>query len=246
LCFSYCSGTVAEDLLKSLIVNGDDLGYSRGVNRGIGEAHERGIVTSASLMVDRPGAAEAAAYARSHPELDIGLHVELQHWRVRRTPWSLIWSDRHLQAVVSRGVAAQLDRFRRLLDRDPTHVDSHQHRHRIESLRPIFEELVLQLGVPLRHFAPNIRFCGEFYGHDGRGRPDPQAITPEALITLLERLPPGITELCSHPGYTDGLGAWYREERVREVQTLCDPRVRGAIDALGIRLTSFREIAKEP
>jgi predicted glycoside hydrolase/deacetylase ChbG (UPF0249 family) len=223
-------------------VNADDLGYSRGVNRGIAEAHEHGIVTSASLMVNRPGAEEAAAYGRNHPALDVGLHVELRQWRVRRRPWSLVWSARRLESVVAGDIAAQLDRFRRLLDRDPTHVDSHQHRHRIASLRPLFEALVVELGVPLRHFAPGIRFCGEFYGHDGRGRPDRLAITPEALIELLGRLEPGVTELCSHPGYTDGLDAWYREERVQEVHTLCDPRVRAEIDRLGIRLTSFPEV----
>jgi hypothetical protein len=51
--------------LRLLIVNADDLGCSRGVNRGIIEAHERGIVTSASLMVNRPAASEAAEYAPS-------------------------------------------------------------------------------------------------------------------------------------------------------------------------------------
>ena len=52
---------------RVLIVNADDFGLSAGVNRGIVEAHERGIVTSASLMVRRPAAREAADYARTHP-----------------------------------------------------------------------------------------------------------------------------------------------------------------------------------
>ena len=41
---------------RRLIVNADDLGLSAGVNRGIVEAHARGIVTSASLMVRQPAA----------------------------------------------------------------------------------------------------------------------------------------------------------------------------------------------
>src|SRR5206468_2930594 len=60
---------------KLVVVNADDLGLSPGVNRGIIEAHERGIVTSASLMVRWPAAAEAAAYARSRPQLGVGLHL---------------------------------------------------------------------------------------------------------------------------------------------------------------------------
>ena len=56
-----------------LIVNADDFGQSPGVNRGIIEAHEHGIVTSASLMVRWPAAASAAAYAREHARLGLGL-----------------------------------------------------------------------------------------------------------------------------------------------------------------------------
>ena len=51
-------------LKRYLIVNADDFGQSHGVNRGIIEAHERGVVTSASLMVRWPAARKAAAYAR--------------------------------------------------------------------------------------------------------------------------------------------------------------------------------------
>ena len=40
--------------MKYLIVNGDDFGASRGINRGILEAHQDGILTSTSLFVDRP------------------------------------------------------------------------------------------------------------------------------------------------------------------------------------------------
>ena len=50
-----------------LIVNADDFGCTEGVNRGIAEAHVRGIVTSTSLMVNRPAAAEAAASLWSGP-----------------------------------------------------------------------------------------------------------------------------------------------------------------------------------
>ena len=62
---------------RYLIVNADDFGQSHGVNRGIMQAHRRGIVTSASLMVRWLAASEAAAYAREHPSLSLGLHVDL-------------------------------------------------------------------------------------------------------------------------------------------------------------------------
>jgi chitin disaccharide deacetylase len=230
--------------LSLLIVNADDFGCSRGVNRGIIEAHEHGIVTSASLMVSRPAAGEAAEYGREHPELSVGLHVELRRWRVQRRPWSLAWTDGRLRQLVARDVVAQLDRFRKLIGRDPTHVDSHHHRHRGESIRPDFQALAEELDVPLRHFDPKIRFRGDFYGHDGAGRPDTDSITPAALVAMLETLPPGVTELGCHPGYTDGLNSWYRDERVQEVVTLCDPAVRETIERLGIELVSFQDVAE--
>jgi chitin disaccharide deacetylase len=229
--------------LRLLIVNADDFGCSRGVNRGIVEAHEHGIVTSASLMVNRAAASEAAEHGREHPELAVGLHVELRRWRVRRRPWSFVWSNARLQRLVMTDLAAQLERFRALMGRDPTHLDSHQHRHRSESLQPIFQDLARELDVPLRHFDARIRFCGRFYGQDGAGQPDLAAIMPAALIAALETLPTGVTELGCHPGYTDGLKAWYREERVQEVATLCHPEVREAIERLHIELVSFRDVA---
>lgn len=225
-----------------LIVNADDLGYSRGVNRGIVEAHERGIVTSASLMVKQPAAAEAAAYARARRELDVGLHVELDGPR-RRLLWRrLARPTARLRNAVAVDVRSQLDRFRSLIGDDPTHLDSHHHRHRREPARSILHELAQQLGVPLRHLDPRVHFCGDFYGQI-EGRPWPEGILPAALIELLEGLPPGATELCSHPGYADDLDTTYRAERVEEVRTLCDPSVRSAIDRLGIRLISFRDLA---
>src|SRR5436190_23980393 len=62
---------------RAVIVNADDFGQSAGINRGIIEAHERGIVTSASLMVRWPAAPAAAAYACAHRGLSVGLHVDL-------------------------------------------------------------------------------------------------------------------------------------------------------------------------
>jgi predicted glycoside hydrolase/deacetylase ChbG (UPF0249 family) len=229
---------------RLLIVNADDFGLSRGVNRGIVDAHEHGIVTSASLLVNAGAAAEAAAYAREHTRLSVGLHVDLE-------PAGRRWLRR---SVAERGAASperaaaalgrQLARFRRHVGRDPTHLDSHHHVHRDAALRPIFADAADRLGVPLRHVDPEVRFRGDFYGHTAEGRPEPDAITPDALIRLLEQLPDGIVELGCHPGYADGLKAWYRHERAQEVRSLCDPRVRAAVDRLELRLVSFADLPR--
>ena len=63
----------------------------------------------------------------------------------------------------------------------------------------------------------------------------------ERLIEILETLPEGTTELGCHPGVRRDAQGMYVAEREQEVATVCDPRVRAAIDASGIELISFRE-----
>ena len=72
---------------KRLIVNADDFGQSTGINDGVIEAFERGIVRSTSLMVRWPAAAEAARYAKAHPDLSVGLHLDLGEWTYRQAQW---------------------------------------------------------------------------------------------------------------------------------------------------------------
>jgi chitin disaccharide deacetylase len=229
--------------VRYLIVNADDFGYTEGINRGILDAHDKGIVTSASLMVERPAAAEAVARARERPRLGVGLHVEVRRWRTSRFPKR--GSARSADAVgrwAREDLRRQLDRFRLLVGREPSHLDSHQHRHLAELVRPAFEEVGSELGVPLRRLDRRVRFCGDFYGHDGRGHPEHEAISVDALIRLVENIDGRVTELCCHPGYADGLDDWYRTERELEVRALCDPRVRHAIEREGLRLSTFAEV----
>jgi predicted glycoside hydrolase/deacetylase ChbG (UPF0249 family) len=226
---------------RYLIVNADDFGRSAGVNRGIIQAHERGIVTSAGLMVRWPAAREAAEYGRGRPVLSLGLHFDLGEWAYRGGRWVALYevvpvTDR---SGVEEEARAQLATFRRLTGRGPTHLDSHQHIHRHEPVLSVLAELARRLGIPLRGCSPQVRYCGDFYGQTGRGEPHPGAVTPMALVRILEGLPAGVTELGCHPGMDDGLGSMYRRERDEEVKVLCDPSVREAIAAGGIVLCSF-------
>jgi hopanoid biosynthesis associated protein HpnK len=60
-----------------LIINGDDFGYSEAVNRAIITAHQAGVLTSASLMVNERAADDAVRRARENPRLAVGLHLAL-------------------------------------------------------------------------------------------------------------------------------------------------------------------------
>ena len=63
--------------MKNLIVNADDLAWTEGVNRGIREGHEHGIVTSATLMACGKRFGEATSLAKTLPRLGVGCHVVL-------------------------------------------------------------------------------------------------------------------------------------------------------------------------
>jgi hopanoid biosynthesis associated protein HpnK len=163
--------------VRTLIVTGDDFGFSRGVNRAIIEAHERGILTHASLMVNGDAAPEAVALARSRPGLSVGLHLvvvdgaatlppsEIPHLtgtdgRFRGTPVSAGLRYQFSGAArseLAREIHAQLERFRET-GLALSHVDGHHHMH----LHPVVLENVVAMA---REFAiPAIRLPSEELG----------------------------------------------------------------------------------
>lgn len=223
---------------RLLVVNADDFGLSTGTNAGIVRAHERGIVTSTSLMVHGRAAQEAAAYARAHPRLSVGLHVDLGEWVYEADEWV----TRYERGPVEEEIPRQLERFRELVGRDPTHLDSHQHVHREGAPATILDHLADQLSVPLRARS-RVAYNGAFYGQAGTGEPLPDGISAQALIELIEGLEPGATEIACHPGLDLDLDSPYRVERLREVEALCDPEVAATVERERVRLVPYSEIA---
>lgn len=230
---------------RRLIVNADDFGRSHGINRGVFVAHERGIVTSASLMARWPAARDAVVYARDHSDLALGLHLDFGEWRYADGEWVIAYEvvDVDDPAAVRAEVWRQIERFDQLRGAYPTHLDSHQHLHRNEPALSVVADVGRELGVPVREGDPGIRYCGDFHGQSGRGEAVPGAIAVDALVAIVESLPPGTTELACHPGIGDESGSVYGAERETEVETLCDPAVRAALVRAGVTLTSFAALA---
>jgi predicted glycoside hydrolase/deacetylase ChbG (UPF0249 family) len=130
---------------KLLILHGDDLGVAHSVNAASLDALARGAITSASIMMPTPWVTEVAAWAKAHPDADLGLHLTLtSEWETYR--WgsveskdrvpSLLDADGTFPSDVPPVVArARLDEVERELRAQveralamgihPTHLDSH-------------------------------------------------------------------------------------------------------------------------
>ena len=226
---------------RLLIVNADDFGRSESINGGIVQAHERGIVTSASIMVRWQAARDAAAYAREHGKLGLGLHLDLAEWEVRNGEWRLLYERASTDNpdAVEAELRSQLEAFRTLAGCDPTHLDSHQHLHHEQPVAAIARRMARELDVPLRGCS-GVRYCGDFYGQTAKGEAYPAGITLHRLLRILRNLPAGASELGCHPGFA-ATGQAYGPEREQEVRVLCDPLVREVLDEENIQLVSYED-----
>jgi predicted glycoside hydrolase/deacetylase ChbG (UPF0249 family) len=230
--------------VKHLIVNADDFGETRGINRGVAEAHVDGIVTSASLMVDAPGSGEAARLSADLPTLSVGLHVKITDERARSR------IDLRDTAKLRAELRRQMERFGALMGRAPDHLDSHHNVHLLPDATACFSELADAHGIVLRGCSP-VRYFPSFYGQwDGQSHLEHIGI--ESLLGMLEReIGEGFTELGCHPGYVDAtLESGYAIERETELRTLCAPPVREKLAELNVELVTStaarRQLAVAP
>ncbi len=246
--------------MKRLIVNADDFGRSSGINRGVAQAHDNGIVTSATLMVGLPGAAEAAELARARPNLGLGLHVAVSGappvLPAARIP-SLVDERGQLRSKLDHidnadprevlaEARAQFRRFRELTGRLPTHFDSHHHAH---TRGPVLEALVTlawEIGLPVRSPSDEVR---QRLRHEGLATNDAfidgfhaEGATSDNLADLLGRVELGTSELMCHPAVVDEelrAASGYAEPRGRELEALIQVDVRAVVQACGLQLVNY-------
>lgn len=213
---------------RRLIVNADDFGYDSAVNAAVVDAYRRGILRYASLMVKRPGAAEAALLARENPGLGVGLHLELcadspAYWGLR-----YFFGSRD-RARLEGEIEAQFEALERLGVR-PTHADAHFNIHVHPVIFPLLARAAKRHGVPRLRLPggelaaaagygrllelPGIAAQAAVFGALGRSlRPKAEGLevtrsfgvlrsglmTEAYLLSLVRRLPPGTTEVYLHP-----------------------------------------------
>ena len=118
-----------------------------------------------------------------------------------------VWGEGEREFDISDGAAVQaelqrqLDTFSRLMQRLPTHIDSHYHLHRRAELWPIFQELIAPLGVPLRGDG-TVHFIGGFYAQWEWQVTNLEYVSVPTLQRILrDEVKEGWTEVACHPGY---------------------------------------------
>ena len=155
-------------MLRQLVVNADDLGLTAGVNDGIFDAHDMGILTSASLFAGAPATADAVRRARARSSLGVGAHLTL----VDGTPTlpadsipTLVTGDGRFRASwrpfivaclqgrvslgeVERELTAQIEQIR-AMGISLTHLDAHKHVHLYPPVFAIVARLAARFGIPV-------------------------------------------------------------------------------------------------
>lgn len=153
---------------RTLVVNADDLGLTVGVNNGIFEAHDRGILTSASLMANAPATVNAIRHLRSRPTLGIGVHLTLVDGAPMHLPDrvpTLLRDDGRLYSSWKPFIVACLmgrismgeveleltGQIERVIDEGirPTHLDAHKHVHMYPPVFAIVTRLAEHFRIPV-------------------------------------------------------------------------------------------------
>lgn len=151
---------------RFMIINGDDFGFSHGVNQGIIKAHEQGVLTSTSLMVTGAAVEEAVVLAKSHPNLGVGLHLVLVCGKSALSPSEIphlvdefgnfpnnslkaglrYQFSRKARQELRLEIKAQLEKFR-ATGLQLSHVDGHLHLHSHPVVLGILTELAEDFNI---------------------------------------------------------------------------------------------------
>ncbi len=228
-----------------LVVNGDDLGYTKANTLGIVEAYRSGILRSTTALANGDSIEYAAACVEGCDGLGVGVHLTLTLGAPLTDGSSLVTaagqfpSRRELDAAaldmdeVRVEWRAQIERFREVFGRMPTHIDSHHSVHDLtDDLLAVSRGLAEEYGLELRRYGSFEFVCG-FFG--------PTA-TPDALLELLRAHEGRDIEIMAHPGYCDlelYRRSSYNVDRVRELAVLCDASVLAYVEDHGIELVHY-------
>ena len=151
---------------KRIVINADDFGLCDGVNRAVAQAHTDGVLTSATIMANMPGADEAVKIAKQLPTLGVGVHLNLFEGRpvskeacveyLLDADGQFAYSPSRLSLLsigwhkFRNAIRAELSaQIQWVIDNNlaPTHLDSHKHIHSFPAIFPIVCELARRFKI---------------------------------------------------------------------------------------------------
>lgn len=247
--------------MKRLIVNADDLNQTAGVSRAILEAHDKGVVTSASFMANLPIAPSLVREIKNRPGLGVGVHLNVtlgepvsrtgsvpsllaEKGRFKKVPEYLKSMPKPEELFLEWD--AQIQSFIRALGKYPTHLDTHHQTHDRPVFFRVFCELSRKYYLPVRRSLrmrglrskPWYRTTEHFFGDL-----DPKDYwKAPKLLACLESIPEGLSEIMGHPGYCDAKllsMSSFGKAREEELKLFTSPQIKNKIEELGIQLTHF-------
>lgn len=232
-----------------LVINGDDLGYTKANTLGIVEAYRHGILRSTTALANSRYLEFARDAVRDCPDLGVGVHLTLtlgapltENKTLSAADGSFLSrkevyaADLDMDEVYAEW-KAQIERFIQVFGKLPTHLDSH---HSVHDCKPehleVARRLAREYGLEMRRHG-SFEYVDGFYG---------ESATVETLLDLLDQHADGRIEIMVHPGYCD-LELYrmssYNFGRVRELDVLCDERVISYIEERGIELVHYEPLA---
>ncbi len=229
-----------------LVINGDDFGYTKGVCDGIVEGFEKGILRSTTALVNGKEIEYAARLAKEHPNLGVGLHLNLtlgkpltknktltaedgNFYKGRKTIWT---KDPDYEEIYQEW-KAQIEKFIEVFGKLPTHLDSH---HSVHDATPssleVAKRLANEYNLEMRRYS-KFTYVAGFFG---------ESATRETMIELLEAHKDEDVEMMVHPAFCDL--DLYRESsyalnRVVELDVLCSKEVRDYVVEHNIILAHY-------
>ncbi len=231
-----------------LVINGDDLGYTRANTAGIFQGYEEGILRSTTALTNSKYFEEAMKEAEEkHPGLGVGVHMTLtlgkpltdcpsltnpetgEFYPGRKTVWEKNPDYDEIYAEWK----AQIEHYIAVTGHKPTHLDSHHSVHdATEQAKEVSMRLAKEYGLQLRRYG-DYKFVTGFYG--------PTA-TKETLLSILEEHKDEDIEIMCHPGWCD-LELYrmssYSTGRLQELAVLCDPDVIRYVQEHNIELCHY-------
>ncbi len=251
-----------------LIVNADDFNLTEGVSHGILEAHDRGIVTSTSFMVNLPAPGRILKELKKRKKLGVGLHLNITLGTPvalpRKIP-TLLKADGSFkkrseldfknisQAELAEEYRSQIERFRKLLGRLPTHLDTHHHLHAKKEIFEIFTRMAARYRLPVRMSClctAGVRKKLKTRGvlttdHLIEDLESAHAWSRVSLLKALRTLRKGTYELMCHPARCDkalmAISSFNRT-REREREALCSVEVQSFLKEEKMRLIAFGDL----